>query len=423
MLVEFSVENFRVFKSRQTFSMVVDPQLNRKGSGGVVSTGFASVPALHGIACIYGSNGAGKTSLVKSIKFMKQFIEKSYENSPKNAIERDNFLFDPASRERPTTFEVCFIWESRLYQYGFSLTDRCVKEEWLLVRSNTSNRKIRIFSRSFKSGESDDYDWYFNAKYINEQSNLLKTVVRPTALLLSTAVRINNKPLMSIYQWITENIVILSKNSTCFYRNLTSNLVVNKVWKPRVLKYLKKLDIRLKDIHVKKRAHNEETDFENLSFSNSPLVQKLYSDQSLFDIHFVRVDISGNQVMIPIEEESSGTIVLYDVAGLILQAAVKGYTVFMDELSSSLHPQVFSEVVSMFNDSQSNDSWSQLIFTSHDVTIPNNDVIKRDQVWLVDRSSKLSSSLYAFSEFQDKEQAPFQRVYLEGRIGAVPIIN
>lgn len=240
---------------------------------------------------------------------------------------------------------------------------------------------------------------------------------------MSTSVRRTYAQLRFIYTWITEKIVLLSDETSCFYRNLTSELIDNKVSKPKVMTYLSKLDVRLKDIIVKKRSKKDEVQRNGFEYSGARLAHKRHSDNSNFDIFFERESMSGEQILMPFEEESSGTVVLYDGAGLILQATEKGYTVFIDELNCYLHPHVFKEIVSLFNDSKDRCGHSQLIFTTHDVTVSNSEVIERDQVWLIDRSHWHSSSLYAFSEFQDKKETPFADVYLNGMVGAVPIIS
>ena len=123
-----------------------------------------------------------------------------------------------------------------------------------------------------------------------------------------------------------------------------------------------------------------------------------------------------------IDEESSGTRALFDLAGPLLDSLEKGHTVIVDELNDDLNPLVFHSIVSMFGNQKQNPNNAQLIFTTQDVTIPNNDLIDRDQVWMVEKDCEHASSLYSYSEFRTRFGTKFQKAYLEGRFGAIPTV-
>ena len=53
----------------------------------------------------------------------------------------------------------------------------------------------------------------------------------------------------------------------------------------------------------------------------------------------------------------------------------------------------------------------------------NLDLLRRDEIWFVDKNTKGESSVYSFDEYNDMFDKKLDQAYLEGRYGAVPIFN
>lgn len=411
MLIEFSVENYRVFRDRQTFSMVADPELSGDELGQTVDTGFTRVPLVHHQACIYGANGAGKTSLINAIRFLANFVQNAYRDTPSDIIDTAEFLFDSESLSKPSSYEIAFIQNNKLYQYGVSLTSERVLEEWLVARSRRNSKINKIFSRKSISGDDNRYEWFINNKYINNKDNFWVKEVKPTHSFLRTAVLYNIKCINEVYNWITKKLVFLTgEDQVSRCQSITAKLLRDSVWKPKIIVYMQKMGVRIDDIIV-----------ENCSGLETAKIKALPSEAK-YEVFFVRLDENHRPVPIPIDEESLGVQSLFNLSGLLLQAIKSGCTILIDEVNVGLHPHVFREIITLFNKSQKKNTPSQLIYTTHDITVPSNKILSNDQIWFVNPSRKFSSSLYAYSDFKKKSDVSFVEDYLGGSLGAIPLI-
>ena len=424
MLVEFSVENFRVFKTQQTFSMVADPRLNIEDIGQVFKSGSNVVPYLHHQACIYGSNNAGKTSLIKAMKFLKNFVRNGFGSQFDNTIDTDEFLFNTENLQKPSKFEIAFLQDDKLYEYGFSVTPEFVEEEWLSIRSENNKEEIKMFSRKRIEDQDEHYDWYINENYLDNELNFLFSGLRPTSLFLSIAGRLSVKRLKNVYDWITKKLVFLIEgNQNKSYRRTTVELLKDKHWQKRIFEFLQQLDLRLHEVIIKKNPSAESNFYKKLPNDIKKIYSKRLERGMIYEIYFVRLDRNGNPVSMPLEEESPKTKVLFDIAGSILQSIKMGCTIVMDELNTGIHPHVFGEIVTMFGELQDPKNPSQLVFTTHDTSIPDNKAISKDQIWLINKDTDFSSSLYSYSDFKTNRKYNFIEDYLRGGLGAIPLIS
>ena len=423
MLIQFSVENYRVFETKQMFSMVADSNLHREDLNHVSETGFRAAPQVHHQASIFGPNGAGKTSLIRAIAFMRRFVRRSFGGEPSELIGTEQFAFSRKSQFQPSVFEIAFIDGDTLFEYGFAVTTELVQEEWLTSQRKDESESSYVFTRDYDTNEPDNYKWYFNSQFFDLDQDFWRNTTRPNALFLSTAVRFNQKFLIRIFNWITNNIVFLDSRSSIFHRRKTAQLCLDEEWKKKILKYFDRLDIELDDIKV-----DEVKYFESSMFASLPeALQKRYREErenkTTYEIFFVRKDEERIAISLPLKEESKGIIEMFDIAGQLLQSVENGFTIFVDDVSSSIHPLVVHELISMFNGSEHGYSSAQMIFTSHDVTIPESESIDKDQVWFINKESNFSSNLYSYSECEDTSDLTYPRKYLFGHFGAIPLIS
>lgn len=418
MLIKFSVENFRPFREKQTLSMVVDSSFKRQDNHHVYFSGFSAVPEVHCQAAVFGENGAGKTSFIQAMIYAKHFVRQAFGDSPDDEISTLPFLYHIDYLDKPTCFGVDFIVNDTLYGYSFAISPERVEEEHLVARPKTTGCLRQLFSRSFNP-KTKSHEWYINPFYIKGERESWKSQTRPNALFLSTAVRLNCQSLLEVYRWLVREPVFIPTN-TSHYRNFTAKRLMEKDWRKKIMSYFRKLGIQLVNIEVKKVNFPEARRIDSLPKSLQEDLPKDLMDGASYEINFIRLNNRREVVSLAIEEESNGTKALFDLAVPLLESLEIGRTVVVDELNTNLHPLVFHAIVSMFGDSQRNSNGAQLIFTTHDVTIPENDAINRDQVWLIEKGRDNAASLYSFSEFKTRYGTTFQKGYLQGRYGSIP---
>lgn len=424
MLVEFSVENHRVFREKQTFSMAASPATERAGKGH--ATGFSIVPHVLSEACLFGANGSGKTSLIDAMDFMSRFVRTSFRREAGEEIPVEPFLFHSDWREKPSVFEVSFINNETLYQYGFALTRQRVVEEWLFARPEQSGRQRRIFTRLYEE-ENDRYEWKMSELHLKGERDSWRSQTRPDALFLSTAVQLDAAALSVPYGWFRNRLRILDFDSRLSIQ-YTLSRIQEDGWKGRINEFLQGIGIFVSDIVVQeimmewpelknapKKLQRAFQDF------HSALLEESGMNQKTLAAKFARHDDQNNSVQLDIEKESAGTISLFALSGYFLTALDKGFVLVIDDLNSGLHPLAFRHLVNIFSKPSVNQHGAQLIFTTHETFITENEYMGRDQIWMVDKKNKtLAASLTSLSDYKKRNGRPFRKGYLQGRYGAVP---
>ena len=421
MLVEFSVANFRSINERQTFSMAAGSSAARR-SQHAIETGNSFASHLLRSACMFGPNAAGKTSLIQALSFFRRFVL----HSSKSASDGDVIAVVPfkvyeKNLHSPSDFEIIFIFDGALYQYGFSADRVRVVEEWLFTRSNEKNSRMRtVFQRVFDA-KADKYDWDISEDLVKGERETWKKATRPNSLFLSTAVQLNSESLLPPYRWFEHYLRVLSSPD-----RLDVNATVQRAnehdGKSDILALLRSFDLPIVDFEAKEKELTLPDSAKNI-FSKD-FLETLNSIERVTDYEVKTFHQAGNDVVsYDLKEESDGTRVIFSLAGPLLDTTENGFTLVVDELHNSLHPLALRFLVELFHDPSVNISGAQLIFTSHDTVVMSRDFLHRDQIWFLDRSELEGTKLTPLSEFDVREMQSFQRAYLGGKFGALPRIR
>ncbi len=414
MLVEFSVQNHRSFRDRQRFLMTA---LN-SGTPNAVATGNNGAPHVLQQACLFGANGSGKSGLVGSMRTVRALVRDSFKNEEKLIEEYEPHLFHSKWRNAPTEFEVTFLHSGSLFQYGFAYDAERIWEEWLFERPSATRKQRQIFTREYDS-ESDAYQWETSATHLKGERESWKAQTRENALILSTAIQLNAESLERPFSWLSEGLQTnLDVESIGPY---TASRLDEDAWKERVMAILEDTDLRLEDVNAEERSAFETDDFKSLPRERQNRLKSLFpKEMRILEVYTYRKDETGAKARLDFDDESTGTRALFDLIGPVMDTLDEGYTLVVDELNTHLHPLAFRHIIRMFCSSKTNPNNAQIIFTTHDPTVTEEDCIGRDQIWLVEKGDDLASRLIPFSDYRTRDERPFRKGYLQGRYGAVP---
>jgi len=124
------------------------------------------------------------------------------------------------------------------------------------------------------------------------------------------------------------------------------------------------------------------------------------------------------------DEESVGTRVIYALGGLILKKLKTGGVIVFDELDNSLHPQLVQFLMRMFNHPVSNSLNAQFICATHEVMLLDKNLLRKDQIWIVDKNKYGVSEMNRVSNFEGvREETPLEKWYMAGKFGGQPRIK
>lgn len=424
VLVEFTVKNFRSFRDETQLSMVVADKKNFENSIVLEQNQLMLLQS----AAIYGANGAGKSNLIKAFHAMKQIVLSSAKEQRGDQIKLiEPFVFDEESRNSPTLFEVIFIVDTIRYQYGFSATKTKIMEEWLYAFPKTPKRTW--FVRAWDE-ESQQYLWTDNdGKYLNANKDkmaLYKETTRDNELFLSKIVQLNNKEVTPIFDWFDTTLRCAGIDGWNDGERVTRDFIESDTKKQLILQLFHDMDIGIDDI----KLHKEEFDVGKLKLPDEmphelkEEIETEFKGKILVETQFLRKLSNEKMISLNLKEESDGTQRVFALLGPFLDALENGYIVVIDELHNSLHPLLLRYLVSLFHNNAINKSNAQLIFTTHETEILNQEIFRRDQIWFCEKNRKFGSILVPLTDYQPRKNVEnLSKGYLSGRYGGIPAIE
>jgi AAA15 family ATPase/GTPase len=419
MLIEFTVKNYRSIKDAQTLSMVKAKGSELEESNTFVPDAPGSVPLLRS-AVIYGANAAGKTKVLNAIVAMESIVRRSASGQEGDEISVIPFLLDRTSRNEPTEFEAIFINDGIKYQYGFAAKNTHVVEEWLIAYPK--GRPQRWFDRVFnEETEEDDYSFGDN---FSGQKSVWRKATRKNALFLSTAVQLNSDQLKPVFNWFKEKVRPTRVGESTF--SYTMNLwEMDESARSEILEFLKVADLGINDIRIDRGKFDIKSFLgDSAQAFTEEAIQRLGSID-IPDVNALHETKDGDLISLNmLTDESDGTENVFAFSGPWIHTLKYGYILLVDELHNSLHPKLVRHLVDLFHDSKTNPSNAQLIFTTHETSMLNQDVFRRDQVWFCEKNEEKSTVLYPLTDFRPrKDRENLELSYLSGRYGALPFID
>ncbi len=414
MLIEFSVANFRSFWEPRKLSLTATPQKDLLENNSFESP-VAGLPRLLRSAVVYGPNAGGKSNFIRAIEFVKKFVvssAKEFQEGEEIAVFP--FLFNQFGPTQPSEFEVQFIQEGVRYQYGFAVTKESVTNEWLIAYPE--GRAQRWFERTFQP-ESNDYQWYFGSRFIGRKKQW-QEMTRNNALFLSTAIQWNSEQLKPVFCWFQRLFVI--GHSTLLAPSYSINACHDEEKKKHILAFMNEADISISDIQMETKDFSTE----DLPEVIKEDIRRSMDGKKVTRVGFLHpVDDGDSQVSLSLDDESDGTKKLFAYAGPWLDMLSNGRIIISDELDNSLHPKIMRYLLAMFHSDKTNPENGQLIFTTHDTSLLDQDLVRRDQVWFVEKDKSNASNLYPLTDFKPRAGEALQKGYLSGRYGALPYIS
>lgn len=415
MLLDFTFENCLSFKDEFTFSM--------QKTKGEEFERINTIKTEHGeflkSAIIYGANASGKSNFIKSLTIMKFIVQ--YSVLPLNALNIvEPFRFVEGYENKPSKFEIDIIVKDTEYNYGFEIMKGTIIKEWL-------NKKIKRTTPVFLRESSDYKDIKLFGDFKNE-NKILEKVSKKT-LFLGIAAMFNNKAANEITNWF-EKLDILGIEKSEKPHSTMEYIQKNPSIKNEILRYLKAADIDIEDFEYELKHEAPDSKeltgvVQQLAESEDIKVDIKASKVSEFNTKHKMFDEEGNyteqMVTVPFEEyQSEGTKKFFGMIGPILYSLECGGVLVIDEIDSKLHCAIIRLILRMFNSIDINKSNAQLICSTHDVLLLEED-IRRDQIWFIQKNEVSESELYCLSDFTDiRKNDNLLKKYLLGMFGAIP---
>jgi hypothetical protein len=415
MLVEFSVRNFRSLRDEQALSLVSSSDRAHLDSH-TIDTGLKSVPRLNRGSVIFGANASGKSNLIFAMATMRNMVLLSLAlPEAARAEQYTPYRLDRASTREPTEFEIIVLIDGVRYQYGFSYDAQRIRDEWLIVYKTGKGQTW--FDRQWNES-SGEHDWAPFSSYFTGSKETWRQATRPAALFLTTAIQLNNEQLKPLWNWFSNNLAIVNwAGATGIGQTLQK--LDDPAFKARVMKLLRAADLHIADIQVE-NVPGHQVEFKLAAGKPPELAAR---DQEVPVVKYVHKLEDEEPVAFDSRYESAGTQRLLSYIGPILDALENGKVLVIDELDSSLHPLVVRFILRLLHDPESSMHGAQLLMTTHDTSLLDTDLLRRDQFWFMEKDERQASRLYPLTDFSPRKGEALERAYLRARYGGVPYIG
>jgi hypothetical protein len=412
MLIGFRFQNFRSFLAEQSFSFSTSSDRTHESTH-LIKTGMKAVPRISKAAIVFGPNASGKTNLLIALATFRDLILHSSGYSDSQFGERHTpFRFGP-SMTQPTEFEIDVLLDRVRYRYAISYDSQRIRFERLLVYR--TGKSQRWFERRFDEATRKD-SWAPFSPNFNGPREMWRKATRPKALFLTTAAQLNSEQLAPLLEWVEHRLEILLPGDMTDVNRIAMR-IQDETFKTRVLELLSAVDIHVDDVRF---AEQDPSRTDPAPPPGSGFLRRGSAHRSIEFLH-------ARDGLVPMwldsVFEAAGTQRLIGLFGPLLQAAENGKLLLIDEFDASLHPLVARFLIRLINDPRVSSKGAQLLLTSHNTTLMDLDILRRDEIWLVQLDDKHASNLLPLLRSSPRKHELIAKNYLKGRYGAVPLIR
>ncbi len=441
MIVTFSIENFLSFNEEETFSMVASNRPSGDHENHLVPIPGSDEKVLRA-GVLYGANGAGKSNFFKALSYLQEMALKGREKGSGTGRTTFRFREDP---EAPSRLDLQFTVRDTLYRFGILLDDERVIEEWLVAVDG--GREKPIYERvTDKKGAVT-----VNARGLKDTGKKLRALVtvggpKEQSFLATIQATLDQNdvhgPVREVIDWLRHGVRCIRPDSHLLM--LGHTLSTNWGFRSFAGDFLRAASTGVDDLHVSRKEIPEEqlkamltpflfekvvkdTDEEEFALleigDNREVVIEKTSSQRyhLLSVQSVHRHEAPQEIRFDFTEESDGTQRLLHLLPALHRLHTDGGVFVIDEVERSMHPLLVRKFMEFFFRGCSDDR-RQLIVTTHESNLLDQELLRRDEIWLAEKRKNGATELYSLSDFRPRKDLKLDKHYLQGRFGAVPFL-
>ena len=452
MLVQFSVENYLSFGQKTTLNMI--PAKSRNQKDHIIHCTKGKKVSVLPLTAFYGANASGKTNFVKAIDFFRSLVLGEIDTV--KGIPVSIFKLNDENLAKPARFEIVFKHDGVLYTYGAVFSNSRIHEEWLFARYTSYDKNI--FERvTNEEGKSKVVAGPILAQSIDGKQkavDLLASILSPRRLFITECFERGGVSalLKPVHFWFENCLHVLSPLAKC------STLPIRAEQDNKFLEFFNKFiiasdtgiseikskkedfdpDRHLKDVpeNFKNRLLSEIDRIKAMNNGNNTLLA-VYCPGNYFNIiiapngsvFYVQLSIqhknnNGNNVSFEFFEESDGTQKLMHLAPMLQNAMEHEEVYVLDELDCNLHSLLSIAFLKVFLQGiTQKGARSQFIFTTHDTSLLDADLLRRDEILFVEKDTEGCSHITSLANYKVSDGLRIGNGYLVGRFGAIPYLK
>ena len=401
MILNLEFKNYRSFKGSCSFT--TEPTSSKAKANNlceIETKAEGSKKALK-ISLIFGANASGKTNLIKFLYGFRRWVLNMDNRVGEDIVLYQPFRFDSETANAPIEFSLEFIAQKIRYKYEVSFTKTQIESESLISYPN--GKHTQLYERVLLPDDKESDTIKLGASLAAYKPfNVFKNQLLLSKFLKDTPC----EPITNAAKYLADMVISNGFHEDTILgedKEMLRWLYSHPDNKKMLVEFLVFADTGVADFQLEKRSGNVE----------------------VTSLHGLYKDGEGiGKTDLPFREESFGTRALFIIGCHILQALQSGSPFFIDEMDSGLHSYVTQLIVDIFRNERINKKNAQLIFTTHDVNLLDQNTIRKDQVWFTEKDEYGISEIFTLSDFDDvREDTLFAKWYLNNKFGGVPSLQ
>jgi uncharacterized protein len=440
MLIRFSVSNVLSFDKLAEFNMLPAPRYTKFDAHKYDISGLKILK----IAALYGSNGAGKSNLVKSLLLLQSIVLR--EEIPAR-IKDTRFKFTQHDQSIPQVFAIEFFQNDLPFYYAIEIVGNYIRTEELYISGLGNIKDQLLFER--KTNSKGECKLKFSDSFeANKENQLLKNIIeknlaKPNKSLLKLLSSLNNSFLQKLEfanEWFEDTLRVIRPNSKPV--GLAQRIDIDQDFKEYAVDIMSSLHIGITNLKTDKKKLNEffgEDDtylIDDLikEVDESPekmipkrtrsgeeiIIVKEGEDIFVKQLKLEHEGLNNTKAIFDVSEQSDGTVRLLDFVPAFRDLVTLKKVYVIDEAERSIHPSLIKELIKKFT--SDNQTLGQLIFSTHESNLLDLDIFRQDEIWFAEKNRSGSTELYSLSDFKEHNTIDIRKGYLNGRYGSVPFL-
>ena len=401
MILNLEFKNYRSFKGICSFTTEPTSSKAKVENLCEVETNAEGNKKVLRISLIFGANASGKTNIIKFLYGFRRWLLNIDNRVGEDIALYQPFKFDSATADAPTEFTMEFIAQKVRYKYEVHFVRYRITSESLLSYPN--GKQTQLYERILLSDDKESDTIKFGSSLSSfKPFNVFKNQLLMSKFLKDTPC----EPITNAAKYLVDMVISNGFHEDTILgedKEMLRWLYSHPDYKKMLAEFLAFADTGLADFQLDKRSDGVE----------------------VTSLHGLYKDGEGiGKTDLPLKEESFGTRALFIIGCHILQALQNGSPFFIDEMDSGLHSYITRLIVDIFRNERINKNNAQLIFTTHDVNLLDQNSIRRDQIWFTEKDKYGVSEMFTLSDFEDvREETLFAKWYMNNKFGGVPSLQ
>lgn len=424
MIAEFSIENFFSIKSAQKISF--EPSSDTFMSDEYSYEVKEGVRLLK-IGIIYGANASGKTNILNAFNFFRMLVLRM----PKDRNETTQvvpFMLDDSSRNEKTRMSMVFYINKTKYILSFELDAKYIHSETLIVYD--SIRPTKLYSRTYDaSTDSSVIEFGTNLKMAKKSQGIISgnTINNCSVLAAFGKSNVERTRLNEVYDYFAKQVKDVLAPGMLLSGYIKSQLDKdeNGDLKNFILNFLKASDFNIEDVALNEEEELITPELEQL-IQNAPIGDEAKADMlrkgkiTNTELTF-KYKVGDRLYELSEEYESNGTMRFMGLAVILNFLLKTNRFVPIDEVETSIHYELLAYFLKVFL--ANSDGTSQMLLTTHDINLLNEDFIRRDIIWFTDKDELGETRIVRLSNLGlHKNLSPYN-AYKQGKLVKLPFLG